>query len=187
VLAGAMLALLGLGIRMALGPASPTREPDAPAGSPTQPAAVVVAMDEPTLPAATPIPAATPTLAPEFYGIRFCDRPCGPPGATGITTVAEGATSIDFAWSYRGMTPGMLYSRTWSVEGDEWLHYDCEWQGPSEGMMEATLREPNGLRSGPWTLTLRISGQSAVDATVFVEGNHDYWDPAGYRPCPDSP
>jgi serine/threonine-protein kinase len=187
VLAGAMLALLGFGIRMALGPASPTREPDAPAGSPTQPAAVVVAMDEPTLPAATPIPAATPTLAPEFYGIRFCDRPCGPPGATGITTVAEGATSIDFAWSYRGMTPGMLYSRTWSVEGDEWLHYDCEWQGPSEGMMEATLREPNGLRSGPWTLTLRISGQSAVDATVFVEGNHNYWDPAGYRPCPDSP
>jgi serine/threonine-protein kinase len=187
VLAAAMLALLGVGISTVLKFADGTREPDLPAGSPTQPAAAALSSQQPTRPAAAPLPAATPTLAPEFYGIRFCDRPCDSPGATGITTLAEGTDSIYFAWSYRGMTPGIQYSRTWAMKGDEWLHFECEWQGASEGTMEATLREPNGLRSGPWTLTLRIGGQPAVDATVLIEGTHSYWDPAGSRPCPDFP
>ena len=187
VLAGAMLALLGFGISMLLTPASSTRETDLPAGSLTQPAAVGVPTEEPTRPAATPIPAATPTLAPEFYGIRFCDRPCDSPAAVSITTAPEGATAIYFAWSYRGMTPGTSYTRTWSVEDDEWLHYECEWQGTAEGTMGTTLHEPNGLRSGPWKVTLRIGDQPAVEATLLVEGSHRYWDPGGFLPCPDFP
>jgi hypothetical protein len=164
-----------------------SRETELPAASGAQLPAVAVPTKEPTRPAATAIPAATPTLAPEFYGIRFCDRPCDSPAAVGITTAPESATAIYFAWSYRGMTPGTPYTRTWSVEGDEWLHYECEWQGPAEGTMGITLHEPNGLRSGPWKVTLRISGQPAVDATILVEGSHRYWDPGGFLPCPDFP
>jgi hypothetical protein len=51
--------------------------------------------------------------------------------------------------------------------------------------MEATLREPMGLRSGPWRLTLRVDGQPAVEATVLVKGKHTYWEPAGFLACPD--
>ena len=187
VVAGAALVLLAFGFRAMFSLFEDSRETELPAASGAQLPAVAVPTKEPTRPAATAIPAATPTLAPEFYGIRFCDRPCDSPAAVGITTAPESATAIYFAWSYRGMTPGTPYTRTWSVEGDEWLHYECEWQGPAEGTMGTTLHEPNGLRSGPWKVTLRISGQPAVDATILVEGSHRYWDPGGFLPCPDFP
>jgi serine/threonine-protein kinase len=187
VAAGAALALLAFGFRAMFSLFDDSRETDLPAGSGAQLPAVAVPTEEPTQPAPTAIPAATPALAPEFYGIRFCDRPCDSPAAAGITTAPEGSTAIYFAWSYRGMTPGTPYTRTWSVEDDEWLHYECEWQGTAEGTMGTTLHEPNGLRSGPWKVTLRISGQPAVDATLLVEGSHRYWDPGGFLPCPDFP
>lgn len=191
VVAITTLVILGLGIGGIFSLYGRTRASDLTAGSGAQiPAAVEpteVPTEEPTQPAPTAILATTPTLAPEFYGIRFCDRPCSSPGADGITVAPEGVTSIYFAWSYRGMTPGMPYTRTWSMQGDEWLHYECVWRGASEGTMEAALREPAGLRSGPWTVTLRINGQPAVEATMLVEGSHRYWDPAGYLPCPDFP
>ena len=83
------------------------------------------------------------------------------------------------------MSQGLRYSRTWSVEGDEWIHYDCEWAGSAEGTMEVTLREPMGLRSGPWKVSLRVEGQPAVEAILIVEGDHSFWEPGGFLPCPD--
>lgn len=140
-------------------------------------------------PLATPSPEPTvaPTLAAEFYGLRFCDRPCDSPSAVEVDTVPDGAVVIYVSWSYQGMQTGTAYTRSWSVEGEQWVHYECEWQGEAEGTIDVTLREPGGLRSGPWMVSLQIADQRPVESTVIVEGTNTFWDPPGFRPCPDTP
>lgn len=135
----------------------------------------------------SPEPNAAPTLLPEFYDLRFCDRPCATPGAVEVSTLPEGAVTIYLAWSYRGMRPGTRYTRSWSVEGEQWVHYECEWQGEAEGTIDVILREPAGLRSGPWKVSLRIDEQPPVESAAIVQGTDTFWDPPGFRPCPDTP
>jgi hypothetical protein len=130
----------------------------------------------------TPAP---PHSAPTIYDIRFCDRPCDEDGAQTTTSFPARTTHVYLAWNYQGFYPGMPYTRIWSNNGDEWVHYECTWQGPEAGQFTLKLWDVDGLRSGAWVLDLYIEGLPAAQAVVEVRGSNSYWDPAGHLPCPD--
>ena len=148
------------------------------------PTATITATPTPTInPTATFTP--TPIPVQEIYDIHFCDKPCGDVGSSRISSALERAERFYVGWSYRGMTQGLRYSRIWSMNGNEWIRYDCVWKGQEQGAFTVILREPKGLRSGSWTVTFLVEGQQVAQASIYVEGNYDYWDPAGLQPCPD--
>ena len=88
-------------------------------------------------------------------------------------------------YSFRGMIPNILYSRIWTMDADEWVHYDCVWKGLEQGTYAVTLKEPMGLKSGPWMATFLVNQKQVAQETIIVLGNYDYWDPAGTLDCPD--
>lgn len=154
-------------------------EPTAPPAA----AEVEVAPQQPE-PTAPPIEEDTAT-GPTISNIRFCDGPCDAANPVELTAFPEGTQNIHVSWDYAGMQPGMNYTRDWSNRGQSWLHYDCVWQGPENGTEEVELREPGGLRSGTWTMALRVEGEIVATASVELLGSHEYWDPAGTLPCED--
>ncbi len=151
--------------------------------------------DTPTpaaIPTNTPTPTAiltdtpVPVSSPEILDIFFCDRPCGDVGAVRISSTSEKVDRIYASWSYRGMTPGLRYSRVWSINGNEWVRYDCIWQGAAEGTFNLpALFEVGGFRSGTWVVTFYLGGEQVAQGSILVEGNHNYWAPAGKLSCPD--
>lgn len=124
-------------------------------------------------------------LTPEIYDIQFCDQPCSEIGASRVSAAPENTKLIHVQWSYRNMPQGIAYTRTWSMDGEEWIRYDCIWEGPEMGTFHITLREPGGLHSGTWVMTISTDGRTLAEASIPVLGNGDYWDPAGYQLCPD--
>jgi LysM repeat protein len=137
---------------------------------------------------AVPSPSAgipTGTRGPRIYDIHFCDRPCNENGANEMVSFPEHTISIYASWSYAGLAPGVAYSRTWSMGGEEWVHYDCIWEGPPDGTFAVRLWDSAGLRSGRWDLTISIQGRVVAAASTTVEGSYEYWEAAGLRPCPD--
>lgn len=129
-------------------------------------------------------PSPTVTLA-QIYDIQFCDKPCEEIGAIRISSAPEKTEWIHVQWSYRNMPEGMEYTRTWSMDGKEWIRYDCIWHGPEEGTFHITLREPMGLHSGTWVMKISTEASVLAEATIPVQGDYDYWAPAGYQNCPD--
>jgi hypothetical protein len=99
--------------------------------------------------------------APLCCDIHFCDMPCDENGAIEMAPFPEHTTRIYASWSYARMTPGIHYSRTWSMAGQKWVHYDCVWNGPPEGTFVMRLWDSGGLRSGRWDLTISIQGPAA--------------------------
>jgi hypothetical protein len=102
-----------------------------------------------------------------------------------VTSFPARTTHIFLSWDYHGFYPGMPYTRIWRNRGEEWVHYECIWQGPKAGRFNLTLWDVDGLRSGNWMLDLAIEGQPAAQAQVEVRGSYQYWDPPGHLPCPD--
>jgi hypothetical protein len=126
----------------------------------------------------------TPPLA-QIYDVQFCDQPCEEIGAIRISSAREKTERIHIQWSYKNMPEGMRYSRTWSMDGKEWIRYDCIWQGSEEGTFNITLQEPMGLHSGTWVMTISTEATVLAEASIPVLGNYDYWAPAGFQNCPD--
>lgn len=125
------------------------------------------------------------SIEPSIFDIRFCDKPCSEAGAQSVTSFPEKTQKVYMSYSYSGMTPDIRYSRIWTMNGQEWVHYECIWKGPEQGTYEVTLREPKGLHSGPWMIIFLVNQQQVAQATINIEGSHDYWDPAGHPECPD--
>jgi hypothetical protein len=65
------------------------------------------------------------------------------------------------------------------MNGLEWVRYDCTWPGPSSGIDELSLSEPDGLHSGTWEVTITIDDEVIMSEQVYIDGNWSYWEPAG--------
>jgi len=65
------------------------------------------------------------------------------------------------------------------MNGQSWIKYDCTWQGAESGVDKVTLKEPGGLYSGAWQVTIAVDGKVLLQEVVVVEGNSTYWSPAG--------
>jgi hypothetical protein len=119
--------------------------------------------------------------------VVFCERPCDQRGVEYTKRFPEGATEIYFAFRYENMQTGLPYMRTWMNQeaGEEWVRYECSWQGPADGVFYGRLWDLEGLRSGTWIIAIEVAGQEPFREVVFVEGNYDLWTPAGLLPCND--
>ena len=65
------------------------------------------------------------------------------------------------------------------MNGNEWIRYECTWPGPPDGVDEITLTEPDGLHSGNWMVTIMIDYEIALQESIWIEGDWDYWSPVG--------
>jgi hypothetical protein len=122
-------------------------------------------------------------LVPIAQNFHFCDRPCDEAGAQQLETFPAGIPAIYASWDYSGFALDLPYTRRWLNRGEEWIRYNCLWFGESEGVSEAALREPGGLRSGEWIVEILVNSQVVGSGTVVVEEGHEYWAPAGVQEC----
>lgn len=138
-----------------------------------------------TSPSATFTLTPTETPGPKIEDIHFCDRLCDEAGAIRITSAPERATRIYIAWTYSGLKSGVEYTRIWTMDEEEWVHYECVWQGSESGNFNLKLYDDDGLRSGVWIMRLYVEGSQIAEGSILVEGNYNYWDVPGFLPCPD--
>jgi tRNA A-37 threonylcarbamoyl transferase component Bud32 len=162
---------------------------DPGAGGPASPTPFSLALTTSTAqPPSTDTPLPTATLPPgRITEVIFCDRPCNEAGAEQQLRFPEGTSEIYFAIRYENMHRGTPYVRTWMNQeaGEEWVRYECTWQGPEDGVFYGRLWDSEGLRSGAWVVSVELDGQGAFQEVVFVEGDYDLWTPAGMLPCND--
>jgi hypothetical protein len=119
----------------------------------------------------------TPPVAPRVFDFVACAEPCT--GSNATEAFPEGTTTIHARWNFSGIAEGASYLRTWTMDGMEWVRYDCAWPGPPGGRHEVTLHEPLGLHSGVWRLSISVDGAILLDESVVVEGDVEAWSPAG--------
>ena len=107
---------------------------------------------------------------------------CKSDGSNSRRYFPEKTTKIYLRWRFENFFVGSHYERIWRVRGvsGEWAHYDCSWPGPETGIEEITLTEPDGLYSGEWVVSIKVDGKVVWKESLFVEGDWDYWSPAGY-------
>lgn len=177
--------LLGLGFAMYLGAIVPS----------TQVSATQTALS-PTLPPTTPplvlassvtaVPVENinvePTITPyvsRIYNFSACPERCT--GANATRVFSEATKKLYVQWEFENIPIGADYARVWSMDGKEWVRYQCTWPGPNSGTDFVTLREPGGLRSGDWEVTILVNGTVLLREQIQVQGNWTYWDPAGTR------
>jgi hypothetical protein len=125
-------------------------------------------------------PSATATLAaPRVFDFFACQEPCEEDGSNALTLFPEKTTRIFLRWQFENIPEGSLYVRRWTLLDMEWVHYECTWPGPRDGVVEISLVEPLGLRSGSWTVTISVDGVELLSETIVVEGSWEYWNPPG--------
>ncbi len=133
-------------------------------------------MPEPTITGTFTI---TPTPAPKMFGFLSCLAECRADGSNGADLFPEKSAKIFVRWNYENIPAGSAYTRVWTNRGEEWARYECAWPGPETGADAITLTEPYGLRSGVWTMTITVGGKLIMKETLEIQGDWDYWDPAG--------
>lgn len=133
------------------------------------------------VPTSTPIPTeiSTSTPAPKIIGFFACLAPCLEDGSNAVPSIPGGTTKIHLRWNYKNIPVGTHYIRTWSMNGQEWVRYDCTWPGPESGTDEISLTEPDGLHSGTWEVAITVAGTELMREQIQVTGNWNYWHPAG--------
>jgi hypothetical protein len=129
------------------------------------------------VPITTPTPGAA--LAPRIYGFLACAEPCRVDSSNATRTFSGGITKIYARWNYENIPIGAHYVRSWTMDGREWVRYDCLWPGPETGADEISLSEPGGLHSGTWEVTITVSNNVLLREQLVVAGNWNYWTPAG--------
>jgi serine/threonine protein kinase len=170
-------------------PASSQQQPPANkmpsgAGAPisTEPPAPTPVTPSPTAPSnAGNVPAGqTNSPAPaRIHSFLSCAQPCTENGSNATRTFPAGAIRLYAQWKYENIPSGAHYVREWAMNGQTWIKYDCTWPGPASGIDEVTLKEPGGLHSGTWEVTIAVDGNVLLRERVMVEGNSTYWSPAG--------
>lgn len=156
---------------------TPTTLPD--------PTPTAIPLTSTLVPTATSTPTQIPTLTPTarldsiIYGFLVCVEPCLADGSNATRTFPGGITEIYAWWNYENIPVGAHYVRAWTMDGREWVRYDCIWPGPETGADEITLSEPGGLHSGTWEVTITVNNSVLLREQLVVEGTWDYWFPAG--------
>ncbi len=117
---------------------------------------------------------------PIFNNVLTCLEDCNGNEINSSKNFPEKSKRIYFEWDYTNVPKNSLYERVWSMDGKEWARYSCSWDGLESGVEKITLSEPAGLASGSWKMEILINGVSVLENTIIVDGNWDYWDPAGY-------
>jgi hypothetical protein len=138
--------------------------------------------EPPVQPTRTPTPMPSPTVTnaiPRVYNFYACQEPCEADGSNARSQFPEKTTRIFLRWEFENIPAGALYIRRWTLEGAEWVHYECTWPGPRDGEVEISLIEPVGLHSGTWTVTISVDGVDLLSETIDIEGSWDYWNPPG--------
>lgn len=135
----------------------------------------------PTLAPSTPTPRPRPTNTPKPLTNQFlaCQSECMDDGSNAVTRVPGGTKKLYLRWSYKNIPTGAHYVRYWTMNGLEWVRYDCTWPGPKSGVDEITLTEPEGLHSGTWEVTIMVNDEVIMREQVYVDGNWSFWEPAG--------
>lgn len=113
------------------------------------------------------------------YDFYACPEPCLDDGDNSLHSFPEGTTSVSLHWKFENIPIGSHYIRSWTMNGKEWVRYDCIWPGPVSGEDKVTLREPGGLFSGLWEVTISLDDVILLQENFIVDGNWKYWDPAG--------
>lgn len=145
--------------------------------SPTLPSQPTLTPDLPTIVAPTNPP---PTDAvPNAYGFQACLLPCN--GQNYVSTFPEGIQKIHFQYNYENIPAGASFTRTWSMDGREWIRYICNWDGPPTGIEQLRFTEPKGLYSGVWTVTVWVNNEIILQEYITITGDWTYWDPAGIK------
>lgn len=125
--------------------------------------------------------AATPQ--PRGDNFRACLEPCAANRSNARWSMPAAVTKVHIAYDYSGISVGAHYQRIWQVVGrGEWVRYDCIWPGPSDGTVEVTLTEPNGLNSGEWEMSIVVDGVVILRESFVVAGDWNAWYPAGVFP-----
>jgi serine/threonine protein kinase len=128
-------------------------------------------------PTDTPQPTSTTMPKPRMFNFQSCLDPCT--GNNSVSTFPEKTTKIYLQWQYENIPANASYIRIESFGGMEWARYECIWPHASSGTDSVTFTEPDGIRSGNWLLTIIINGDILVTENITVQGNWDYWSPAG--------
>ncbi len=151
-----------------------------------QPTAFIPADIPPTL--APSVPTIVPTEMPHsqevsaqpgIYNFAACLEPCLDDLSNRRDVFPERIEKIHLRFNYDWIPPGSDYARVWKNGGDEWVRYQCKWDGPENGVFDTSLREPAGFRSGDWTMETYVNGQLIAQNSFTVQGNYTYWDVAG--------
>ena len=151
-----------------------------------QPTVIVPADNPPTL--APVVPTIVQTEEPHsqevypeptVYNFATCPSPCLSDLSNRQTTFPEKTERLYLRFNYDWIPPGADYTRIWKNGGQEWVRYQCKWDGPESGVFETDLREPAGFRSGEWTMEIYVNGKLISQNAFTVKGNYSYWEPAG--------
>lgn len=151
---------------------SPITSPNIIESSPTS---AILENSNPTSQESSIIPTNLPM--PRIYNFSACNNSCN--GNNSITTFPSAITKIYLEWDYENIPYGAKYIRKWTMNGKEWIKYDCTWTGNENGRESVKLTEPKGLHSGTWELTVIVDGNVLLNEKITVSGDWDYWDPAG--------
>ncbi len=131
----------------------------------------------------TPVPPTeTPVKAPatpRVYSFYACAQLCQENGANSTRNFTGGAKIIYARYNFEKFPIGAKYTRRWTMNGNEWVRYNCAWQGPESGIDTLKLTEPDGLRSGTWEISITLNDITIFRETITVDGNWNYWSPAG--------
>ncbi|MFZ0545334.1 MAG: serine/threonine-protein kinase [Candidatus Promineifilaceae bacterium] len=157
--------------------AAPPTLSETPFPEDTETAAPEATATERTAVTETPTEPATP--GPAVSDIYFCLEPCLADGSNAVTAAPPGITQIFVRWNYENFPVGGSYVRRWTNNGEEWVRYQCIWPGPTSGIDEVPLSEPEGLRSGIWEVSILLNDEVVAQQRLTVTGNWTFWFPAG--------
>jgi hypothetical protein len=130
-------------------------------------------------PTATATLTATVTPGPVVSDLYFCLEPCLADGSNAVNVAPQGVSQIFVHWTYENFPVGAEYVRRWTNNGEEWVRYQCLWPGPTSGVDDVPLTEPEGLRSGEWEVSILLDDEVVVQEQLTVTGGWTFWFPAG--------
>ena len=151
---------------------------------PPEPTPVVAPSSSPSEDVVDKPPTALPSVVsptdetlPIVQDFQSCETLCN--GNNSLDSFSEGIKKVYAQFNYENFQPGDKYVRIWSLNGMEWIKYTCNWDGPISGTEILTLKEPKGLHSGTWEITIFVNDEVVLKDQITVIGNWTYWDPAG--------
>jgi hypothetical protein len=150
----------------------PAQRPTNTPQPPTQPATATDSSDVVQI-----VPTFTPSNVPRIYDFQTCPAACN--GHNSTNNFAAGITKIYAQFNYENFKSGIPYTRTWSMNGREWIRYTCAWDGPESGAEILKFTEPKGLASGTWDIRITVDNEVIFEEQIVIVGNGKYWDPAG--------
>ncbi|MCK4793965.1 MAG: hypothetical protein KAV87_60120 [Desulfobacteraceae bacterium] len=168
--------LLGIGFAIYLKLIVPSPEPS---GTPTPPPPTSIAENTPVTAESSPSTSTISPQVPKIYNFSACLERCTRSNAT--HAFPEATSKLYVQWDFENIPIGADYARVWSMDGQEWIRYQCTWPGPNTGTDTVSLKEPTGLHSGTWEVTITVNGMVLLREQIQVEGNWTFWDPAGTR------